>query len=273
MLVRLPAGILAGMHDSIADSEPRDGGFRNRGRELTRMEAFVDAAFAFAVTLLIISVGDVPRTADDLVLAFKGVPAFAASFATMAMFWYSHSRWSRRFGLDDLPSVLLSMLLVFLVLVYVFPLRAVFGSMFSWMTQGWLPTTYAVSGRSDLRVMFVLYGICIFTMAATITLLYWRAWRLRDTLGLDAEERHATCAYLAANAFLALVAATSLIAALLLPGSGSMWVYAIPGTLYCLLAFTGVFANRMGDRWFYHSERLRQPIADVERASGSRIPS
>ena len=42
----------------------RKDGFKNRGAEMTRLESFVDAAFAFAVTLLVIGGGD---TAMDCV--------------------------------------------------------------------------------------------------------------------------------------------------------------------------------------------------------------
>ena len=37
------------------------------------------------------------------------------------MFWHGHYRWSRRFGLEDGTSVILSLLLVFLVLVFCTP--------------------------------------------------------------------------------------------------------------------------------------------------------
>jgi hypothetical protein len=37
------------------DALPRLNGFRLRGLEMTRLEAFVDAAFAFAVTMLVIA--------------------------------------------------------------------------------------------------------------------------------------------------------------------------------------------------------------------------
>ena len=37
-------------------------GFRERGAQVTRLEAFVDAAFAFSLTMLVISTNDVPRS-------------------------------------------------------------------------------------------------------------------------------------------------------------------------------------------------------------------
>ena len=50
--------------------------FRDRGGETTRIEAFVDAAFAFALTLLVISFDEIPESYEQLVDALKGVPAF-----------------------------------------------------------------------------------------------------------------------------------------------------------------------------------------------------
>ncbi len=110
-----------------------------RGGGATRLEAFVDAAFAFAVTLLVISADRVPDSVRALVLALKQVPAFAAGFALLALFWYAHVRWSRHYRLDGMLATLLSLLLVFLVLVYVYPLRLLLGTFFAWITAGWLP--------------------------------------------------------------------------------------------------------------------------------------
>lgn len=85
---------------------------------MTRIEIFSDAAFAFAVTMLVISLSSVPRNYDELLVAMKGVPAFAASFTVIMVLWVSHRRWSRRFGLDDGISTFLTLALIFIILVY-----------------------------------------------------------------------------------------------------------------------------------------------------------
>ena len=41
---------------------PDDRGFRLRGLEMTRLEGFVDAAFAFATTMLVISLSGIPSS-------------------------------------------------------------------------------------------------------------------------------------------------------------------------------------------------------------------
>ncbi len=60
---------------------------RKRGIEMTRTETFVDAAFAFAVTLLVVSIDSIPESVAELLRALAAVPAFAASFAIIGLFW------------------------------------------------------------------------------------------------------------------------------------------------------------------------------------------
>lgn len=67
---------------------PIDRGFRLRGLEMTRIEVFVDAAFAFAVTLLVISFDSIPSIFEEMVLALKGTPAFVVSAAQLIWIWY-----------------------------------------------------------------------------------------------------------------------------------------------------------------------------------------
>jgi uncharacterized membrane protein len=40
---------------------PVEGSVRQRGEQVTRLETFVDAAFAFAMTLLVVSFDAMPR--------------------------------------------------------------------------------------------------------------------------------------------------------------------------------------------------------------------
>ena len=102
---------------------PRDSdGFRLRGLDMTRIETFTDAAFAFALTLLVISL-DPPTTMPALTSALVQVPGFVLSAILLMVFWNGHHRWSRRYGLDDGTTIVLSCVLVFTVLIFVYPLR------------------------------------------------------------------------------------------------------------------------------------------------------
>lgn len=210
-------------------------GYFERGGRPTRLEAFVDAAFAFAVTLLVISIDAVPANREELLAALKGVPAFAASFAVIAVFWWDHNVWSRRFGLDDGVSVLLSLILVFLVLVYVYPLKAMFSAMFDWMSGGWLASGYQVRTLADLQVMFQVYAAVFTTMGLLLLALHGHAWRQRDRLQLDATERAHLRGQLWVGLLLPCTGLLSFIAASLLRPGLPGWAYSAPGTLYFLL--------------------------------------
>ena len=72
----------------------------------------------------------------------KQVPAFAASFANIMLFWYAHHVWSRRFGLDDAGTVFLSLLLIFLVLIYVYPLKAIYSGAIEFFSGGYFPSYF-----------------------------------------------------------------------------------------------------------------------------------
>jgi uncharacterized membrane protein len=164
------------------------GHFRLRGEATTRMETFVDAAFAFAVTMLVISVDDVPRSYDEFEEALMSIPAFVASFFQMMMFWLGHRNWSQRYALEDRPAMALSLVLVCGIMVIVFPLRVVFGSAFGYFSGGALPFPFPVDWQA-MRQVFLIYGAGFCVMCALIAALYLHAYRCRNWLGLDAAER------------------------------------------------------------------------------------
>ncbi len=207
-------------------------GFVDRGAQVTRLEAFVDAAFAFALTMLVISIDQIPENRAELIDALKGVPAFAASFAVLAMFWWDHNRWSRRFGLDDGWSVFFSLVYVFLAMVYIYPLKALFSAMFGWLSGGWLPSDYAIGELADLQFMYQVYAVAFASMGLVGVALNLRAWQLRDTIGLDALERLALKRVLLAGCTLPVFALLSFALATGLRAGASELAYALPGLAY-----------------------------------------
>jgi uncharacterized membrane protein len=143
--------------------------------QAARLDAFVDAAFAFAVTLLVIGGGAVPASYGDLEEALRNAPAFAIGFAFIAMFWHGHVRW-RGYGARDggLP-VLISLVLVFLVLVYVYPLRLMAISLVEFVGRD----IRTIRTESEVANLFTLYGIGFMAMAGAMAALF--ATSLRGT--------------------------------------------------------------------------------------------
>lgn len=223
------------------ESLPVKNGFRLRGVEMTRLETFTDAAFAFAVTVLVIAGGQVPDSFEALNDSLREIPAFAASFAVIAMFWNGHVQWSRRFGLDDGRSVLLSLTLVFVVLVYVVPLKVLFGQMFAWMSQGRLGNTFEVRTAQQMTDIFVMYGVGYIAMSACLALLNHHALSSAESLRLDPLERLETRVAIEQWTVGAIPGVVSVLMASLLPPHVGVWAgfaYAVMPVLMPLWALT-----------------------------------
>lgn len=213
---------------SSLDALPVRGGFRMRGMEMTRIETFTDAAFAFAVTLLVISIDEIPKSYDDLINMLRGIPAFAMSFGLLMVFWSGHWKWSRRFGLEDGPSILLSLGLVFVVLCYVYPLKYLSTLFVDWATRQHSTT---MTGR-DLYNIFAIYGTGFVLMSSLIIGLNLHAWRLREKLQLNAVEQGTAKAEVGAWLIVGGAGLVSVLLTLLTPPSYMGW----PGWVYATLA-------------------------------------
>ncbi len=94
--------------------------FRRRGKDVSRIEGFSDAVFAFALTLLVVSL-EVPKTFDELLATLSGFLPFALSFAIFIFLWYQHYAFFRRYALQDGLTILLNSALLLVVLFFVFP--------------------------------------------------------------------------------------------------------------------------------------------------------
>jgi hypothetical protein len=113
---------MAPLTREFVEACPVEGGFRMRGLEMTRVEVFVDAGFVAAVWQLV-------------------------------WIWYTHNKWSRRYGLDDAWTVVFSASLRIVVLAVVVallvPEALVPWSGFTYLLLGaWFPLMRWVRSRS-----------------------------------------------------------------------------------------------------------------------------
>ncbi|MGB5210679.1 MAG: TMEM175 family protein [Gammaproteobacteria bacterium] len=219
--------------------------FRLRGAEMSRLETFVDAAFAFALTMLVISFDELPTNYEQLSDALRGIPAFAASFAILVMFWVAHRTWSQRYGLDDSLSTIISLTLVFVIMVYVYPLRSMMATAMSGITNGWAPTDFRLETVSEARKLISVYGIGFAIANLCIVLLNLRALSLAEELALNARERFATRVEITAWSIVGSFGLMSTILVWLLPDdklAPAAWLYALLAVV--MPAFSAVSRRR-----------------------------
>lgn len=236
----------------MTETHTKDG-FLVRGAEMTRLETFVDAAFAFAVTLLVIGGGDnVPASYDEFVLAIQRVPAFALCFANVAFFWYAHYTWSRRYGLEDARSTFLSLLLIFIVLVYVYPLKAIYSGAFLFLPGVTPESAFSYDSAEGFRAVLIIFGLGFSSLSGVILLLYWHALSVADAIGLTPMERFDTVTTIQFWLALTLVPLGSVLLAVVTEGS---WL-AAAGIFY------GVFGLVMPAIRFGRARRRRTLIGD-----------
>jgi uncharacterized membrane protein len=201
--------------------------FRWRGGEITRLEAFCDVVFGFALTLLVVSL-EVPRSYAEMMAAMRGFLPFAICFAQLVMIWISHYRFSRRFGLEDPYTVFLNIVLLFLVLFYVYPLKFVFTLVFSQLTGN---EAARGMGMHEAAVLMRVYAIGFTAVFSLFTLMYMHAYRLRSALALNPAESLQTRLAIRENLIMVVVGTVSFALSYKNPAWAGWWYFILGPTL------------------------------------------
>lgn len=155
--------------------------FRMRGTHPSRLDAFSDVVFGFALTLLVVSL-EVPKTFDELMVAMRGFVPFAICFALLLLIWYSHYRFFRRYGLHDPLTIILNSILLFVTLFYVYPVKF----LFSLLIRG--GSGEVAIRLPDIPRLMIIYGLGYSAIYLVFALLYLHASRMRQQLELTSTE-------------------------------------------------------------------------------------
>jgi hypothetical protein len=235
------------------DNLPRLKGFRLRGMEMTRLETFIDASFAFAISMLVIAAQQIPDDIASLLAAFKNVPTFICSIAVLGIYWRGHWLWSRRYGLEDGVSILISWALIVTLLIFIYPLKAIFGAMWYLLSNGAVGKPFSLhTTDAQVRTIFAIYAVGLIVISAEILLLNLRAWQLREPLRLNARERLMTRGELTGWSIPVSVGIVSLVLSFILPVEEIAWC----GWVYFLMAIL------IRIHTFWHRRRLKAASGD-----------
>jgi uncharacterized membrane protein len=198
--------------------------FHWRGKEVSRLEGFADAVFGFAVTLLVVAL-EVPHTVGGLVDVLRGFPAFTVCFALLMVFWNSHYRFFRRYGLEDRMTRFLSTGVLLLVIFSIYPLKFLFGTFLSLGS----PNAPHIQTMDELKFVYTAYGLGFIGIWLLYLLLHVHALRLREQLQLTEAEVLQTREQIVSYVINIAVCALSIGLALLNFSAG------MPGYVYMLL--------------------------------------
>ena len=219
----------------------READFRWRGTEISRVEGFTDAVFAFAVTLLVVAL-EVPHTFEGLLDVVRSLPAFIICFTILMMFWNEHYRYHRRYGLEDVFSRLMTFAILILVLFFVYPLKYLFTALTVMLFGFEMHDAPSLEGGQQLDTLYVIYGLGFAGAWSLFALLYAHAWRLRAQLELNAAEQINTRSTLFEKLIYVAVCLLSIVLALTTENDS------LPGLIYFLLgplqAANGIWHGR-----------------------------
>ena len=215
-----------------------------RGGEVSRLESLVDAVFAIAVTLLIVT-RDVPKTFDEFIVVMWGFLGFAVTFSFLFNIWKAHYLFHRRYGLEDGTTIFLNSILIFLVLFYIYPLKFLAEILIGEMLINNvfnMNVKFGFSGAIDMRQLMIIYSIGALMIWFIIRSLYNHALNHKDLLELNANEVSITNGYIAIYNILILYALASILIAYFAEGallvSMSGWIYfGIGPTIYLYFKF------------------------------------
>jgi uncharacterized membrane protein len=204
-----------------------------RSHEPSRLETFSDAVFAFAVTLIIVSL-EVPKSFTELYETMKGTVSFAACFATLFHIWNQQNLFFRRYGLNDNLTVALNGALLFVVLVYAYPLKFLFGLLFfdnSYMLNG---HRREMINNIQVPALMLIYGAGYTAINLLFFAMYANAKKRAAELKLTAAEVYETGTVMYINLLLTFIGIIAMLLAWLLP----VGYAGLSGYFYSTIGFT-----------------------------------
>jgi hypothetical protein len=107
------------------------------------------------------------------------LPVFAITFAMLLLVWHEHHTFFRQFGLQDGVTIWLNGLLLFVVMVYIYPLKFLFAMIAGFTGGAARAGAQSAMIRNDQIVsLMVMYGIGFASIFTVLALMYLHAARL-----------------------------------------------------------------------------------------------
>lgn len=96
-----------------------------------------------------------------------------------------HRKWSRHYGIENNITIVLSFSLVFVLMIYVYPLRLIFSALFAWISGGFFLSEFTITSISELTSLLAFYGFGFATISILLGLLFLHVQKTKDEIILD----------------------------------------------------------------------------------------
>ncbi|MCC5981273.1 MAG: DUF1211 domain-containing protein [Oceanicaulis sp.] len=166
-----------------------EANFRWRGADVSRVENLSDIIFAMVLTLAALQ--SIPQTFGELAQLWRGALSIGFCFILILLIWRTHHIFFRRYGLDDGWVTTLNALLLFLVLIYIYPLKFMTDFVVNYFTGGYAGAAEvdAVLSLAQVPWLYAIYGGFFGAVYLVFALLYAHALRHGEALDLSPAER------------------------------------------------------------------------------------
>ena len=197
--------------------------------ETVRLEAFSDAVFAIAATLLVIEVKVPQAAAGELLHAlldeWSSYAGYAVSFAVIGVLWVNHHATLERVAKVDRSLLFLNLVVLAVVAFIPFPTAVL--------------ADYIDGGIANARWATITYAVVMMAAAGSFALMWLYLGRHRELLAPHCEE-HAPAT--------AIRRALAGIAAYLVTVAIAVFSPAVAVAMFALLTVAFVFAERPAPR-------------------------
>ena len=226
------------------------GGGRKRDFEIQRIETFSDGVFAFAITLLIVSL-EVPKTFEDLLTSMRGFFPFAISFAVLISIWAEQHRFFRKYGMEDVLTIVLNSALLFIVLFYTYPLKFLFTLMFSDQIYGPNKSPMKITSE-QVPTLMMIYALGFIAIYFIFFLLHFNAYRKSKKLGFTLLKKFDCKTDMFKEIIMVSTGVCSLVVSLLLKDEKAGYAGDLYMLIFPALSIFFIFRKRIRKKLFPH---------------------